>query len=145
MMTLPVRSRRPRTLREGPPLRVLVVEDNDDLRNCIREVFQMRGFAVETSGNGLDAVDLVRRHDFDTVVCDVRLPGLSGLSVVRALNGMPRPPRSVLMTAYPSWKVMEEAREVGAGRVLTKPLDLRKLADLVARSSDAGEPKEENA
>jgi len=120
-------------------LRVLVVEDDDELRRAIREVFLMRGFAVNTARDGSSAVELAQQERYDVVVSDIRLPGLDGIGVARRLTGMKEAPRVVLMTAYPEWKVYEEAREAGALRVIKKPVGLGHLASLVEELASSRE------
>jgi two-component system KDP operon response regulator KdpE len=62
-------------------LRVLIVDDDDELRGAIREVFLMRGFAVNTARDGAVAVQMARREHYDVVVSDLRLPGMDGMEV----------------------------------------------------------------
>ncbi len=119
-------------------LKVLVVEDDDGLRRAIREVFLMRGFAVNTARDGADAVGLAQQERYDVVVSDIRLPGIDGIAVTRRVTRLEDAPRVVLMTAYPSWKVYEEAREAGAERVINKPVSLGKLASLVENLAGGG-------
>lgn len=112
-------------------LRVLVVDDDAELRGAMREVFLMRGFAVNTARDGLAAVKLARREHYDVVVCDLRLPGMDGIGVTQKLKGLPDAPRIILITAYPEWNLYDEARVAGADQVLGKPVSLGRLVALV--------------
>ena len=112
-------------------LRVLVVDDDDDLRAAIREVFLMRGFAVNTARDGAAAVKMARRERYDVVVSDLRLPGMDGLEVTLALKKLRDAPRVVLITAYPEWDTFDEARNVGVERVIGKPVSLGRLVAVV--------------
>lgn len=108
-------------------LRVLVVDDDGDLRRAIREVFLMRGFAVNTAPDGSTAVTLASRERYDVVVSDIRLPGIDGFEVTRKLKRLRKAPRVVLLTAYPEWNVYDMAREAGAERILNKPVGIGRL------------------
>src|SRR5688500_14483918 len=88
-------------------LRVLVVDDDDDLRVAIREVFLMRGFAVNTARDGAAAVNMARRERYDVVVSDLRLPGMDGFEVTLELKRLRDAPRVVLITAYPEWDTFD--------------------------------------
>jgi len=112
-------------------LRVLVVDDDAELRRAIREVFLMRGFAVNTAGNGAEAVNMARREHYDVVVSDLRMPGMDGIEVALRLKSLRHPPRVVLITAYPEWNTSDEARKAGVERLLGKPVSLGRLISMV--------------
>lgn len=115
----------------GASTRVLVVEDDEDMLLAIRDGLQSLGFAVTVAGNGVDGYSLASEGDFDVVVSDIRLPGLSGTELSRRVVRKPHPPRVVLITAFPGRETLLEAKESGAARLLAKPLSLRDLAQVV--------------
>ncbi len=108
-------------------LRVLLVEDDSDFREIVREVLVGAEFDVLALGDGSAALDILERERFDVVLSDLRLPGADGLAVVRACGRAPGHPAVVVMTAFPGWKVEEETRQAGAARVLSKPFELGQL------------------
>jgi CheY-like chemotaxis protein len=112
-------------------LRVLIVDDDPELRRAIREVFLMRGFAVNTAENGAAAIKLARREHYDVVVSDLRMPEMDGIEVTLELKRLRHPPRVVLITAYPEWNTYEEARKAGAERLIGKPVSLGRLVSVV--------------
>ena len=67
-------------------MRVLLVDDEERLLGALRRGLAAEGFVVETALNGTDGLQLARHGDFDVVVLDVMLPGLSGYEVVRRLR-----------------------------------------------------------
>jgi len=105
---------------------------------AISEMLSMRGFAVATESNGTRALRLACERDFDVIVSDIRLPGHDGLALARTVGRMPRPPKVILITAYPRWQVYTEATDAGAFIVLTKPLILTKLADAILDACGEG-------
>jgi DNA-binding response OmpR family regulator len=113
------------------PIRVLVVEDDADLRHAIRDVFLMSGMVVNTAADGLRAVEHADREPYDVIVCDVRLPGMDGVGVTRSVQALRHAPRVILITAYPQWHVFEAGHSAGAAKILSKPLNLVKLAQEV--------------
>ncbi len=112
-------------------VRVLVVEDDVDMRRAIREVFQMRGFAVNTAGDGQAALNLAAVDDYDVVVTDVRMPGITGIDLTRRILARRPSSKVIVITAFPEWKVCQEARAAGASMVMTKPITLATLAEAV--------------
>ncbi len=119
----------------GALARVLVVEDDEDLRHALGAVLLERGLSVMLAGNGREAVDLQATGRCDVVVCDIRLPGLTGFEVAKRLRLLQPRPRVILITAYPDWKVYDEAYDVGAVGLLRKPLDLEAFATYVERTA----------
>ncbi|HLG43746.1 MAG TPA: response regulator [Nitrospirales bacterium] len=111
--------------------RILVVEDDPDMRDLIRDSLTGAGFMVDSSGDGGDGVKLASEHPYDVVVSDVRLPGLNGIDLARALVMKEEPPTIILITAYPDSQTVRNGYAAGAKHVLSKPISLRKLIQLV--------------
>ncbi len=122
--------------------RVLVVEDDADMRRAIRDVFQMYGFAVNTTRDGNEAFKLAMSERYDVVVSDIRLPGMSGVDLTRRILSHRTDARVVLITAYPEWKVYKEAYEAGALKVVSKPFTLARLAECVEQIARGEAPNE---
>ena len=68
------------------PARLLVVEDDDTIRETVCEAMEMEGFQVTAATNGQSAWDLLNRHRYDLVVLDLMLPGINGLDLCRQLR-----------------------------------------------------------
>src|ERR1051326_7284670 len=103
--------------------RVLVIEDDPEMREALREILELSGFTVTTAKDGTEgAAALADRYD--VVLSDVRVPGQSGLALARSLRHRSDAPQVILITAYPEWKVYEEAAEAGAAAVEAKAVRL---------------------
>lgn len=122
--------------------RVLVVEDDQEIRGAIREIFLMRGFCVNTAEDGLVAAGYAFAEPYDVVVTDIRMPEMGGLDLLRILKGVPHPPKVILITAYPDWKVAVEGLQGGAWRVMYKPFSLVRLAMAVEDAVNGGASSE---
>ena len=127
------RSSRPRQLR------VLLVEDDPNVRRDVAEVLVEEGYVVDQAAHGFEAVERAREHRPDVVLLDLHLPLLDGWTVrdrLRALHPEPEPPIVVMTTDR---YAREEARHLGARACLPKPFDLddllRLLAELEAESA----------
>lgn len=129
-----------RSDRASRPLSVLVVEDDTDMRWAIRDVLMMRGHLVNTAQNGVAAAAMAADDDYDVLITDIRLPGMSGIDLVQNIRRSSRPPQIIVITAYPEW--YKEAQVAGAGRILRKPLNLAMLANIVEESAAGRKPAE---
>lgn len=119
--------------------RVLLAEDDEDLRSLLVQALRDEGFAVVECPNGLALVEqVVSQFDafeqgFDLVISDVRMPGVSGLSVLEGISewdDLPRVPM-VLITAFSEPRVHDLARRFGAISVLEKPFEMSALLQIV--------------
>lgn len=111
--------------------RILVIEDDPDMGNILSFALR-RGFgaAVEVVPNGAEGVERARSGTFDLVVCDMMLPGVDGLEVLRRLKRTEPVVAApvIFVTAAPDTVFGDRTpRELGASGVITKPLDIRKL------------------
>lgn len=113
---------------------VLVVDDDDTLRETVAQYLQSFGFDVTREGRGEKAVELVRRRRFDILVIDLYLPGSSGMDIL--VEAVERYPESkvVLMTGNPSVESSHRALEAGAFDFLPKPFSATHLEILVDRA-----------
>jgi CheY-like chemotaxis protein len=108
---------------------VLVVDDEDQVRNLLCECLRRSGFEAVPSPSGEDALTLFETRMFDLVLIDVLMPGLDGFDTVRVLKS--RPERAqipvVFMSGFPEKNRVLFAGQTGAVDFLSKPLDLKSL------------------
>jgi len=116
------------------PRRVLVVDDEESIRIALTKFLRAKGFDVQAAESGGVALELLQRERFDALLCDVRMPGMSGTEVVpQALER--RPDLAVLMlSAVNDASTASEALARGAVDYLMKPVELADLARAVERA-----------
>lgn len=102
-------------------VRILVVEDERSLAAALQRGLRAEGFAVDTSGDGLEGLALARIGSYDAVVLDVMLPGQSGYRVVQALRAEGNWVPVLMLTAKDGEHDEADALDVGADDYLTKP------------------------
>jgi DNA-binding NtrC family response regulator len=107
--------------------RVLVVEDDPDIRRILQLFLTERDFSVTTADRAATALELVAETPFDLIVSDVRMPGMSGLELLQTVRDRDPDVQLVLMTAYSSVKDAVEAIQAGATDYIEKPIDFRRL------------------
>lgn len=109
---------------------ILVVDDEPIVRESIRDWLKDAGYNVITAETGEEALKLLDKHDISVLVIDVRLPGRTGISVLKDVKVKKPEIKSIVITAYPSEELSEEAKKQGAVDYLVKPInpdDLEKL------------------
>jgi two-component system phosphate regulon response regulator PhoB len=111
----------------APIARLLVVEDDDTIRETVSEAMELEGFAVTAATNGQSAFDLLNRERFDLVVLDLMLPGMNGLDLCRQLRQASNPPLILMVSARDTETDRVLGLEVGADDYLSKPFGIREL------------------
>ena len=112
--------------------RLLVVDDEPDLRTLYELTLVREGYDVESAGSLDEAWSALEQQRYAAVITDMRLPDGSGLDLLRRLDEAGRPERSIVITAYGSAENAVEALKAGAFDYLTKPVDLRQFRAVVA-------------
>jgi DNA-binding response OmpR family regulator len=108
-------------------MRVLVVEDEPDLRDALLRGLRREGYAVDGAGDGPAAVSRGCAVAYDLVVLDLGLPGMDGLAVCRSLREREPPPLILMVTARDAVEDRVEGLDSGADDYLAKPFDFREL------------------
>lgn len=111
--------------------RVLVIDDDKDIRLVIRMNLEAAGYDVSECGDGFSALEAVRTEHPDVIVCDIMMPGLDGYGVLRYLREQPDTARIPLLflTAKGGDEDIWEGWQSGADYYLTKPFDPDELID----------------
>lgn len=109
---------------------VLVAEDSHDTRVMLRRAFELKGYRVFEAEDGLEALEMARKHRPSLIVIDLNMPVLDGLETVKNLRESEGPGEEIPIVAITAYDVpgMEDAAlETGCNRYLRKPLDLNEL------------------
>ncbi len=107
--------------------KILVVEDEQALAFGVRDALQHASYEVEVVHDGDDALNLLRRTEFDLVVLDLMLPGKNGLDVLRTLRDERRDSRVIILSALADEKDVLKGFELGADDYVPKPFSPREL------------------
>lgn len=118
--------------------KILVVDDDRTTRRLIALQLRRAGHSVAEAGDGVKALERVRRQAFDLVLLDVWMPGLDGLEVLARLRGEPKAPRVVMMTADDASGTLLRAIREQAYRYLAKPIEPAQLLEAVRSALEAG-------
>ncbi len=113
--------------------RILVVDDEARMAGLIKMELEDHGHSVTTAGDGVMALEMVEKKEFDLVLTDLRMPGMDGLELLKTVRGKHPETEVVLMTAYASAKTAVSAMKEGAYDYLIKPFEMDELIIMVDR------------
>jgi DNA-binding NtrC family response regulator len=126
------------------PTNILVVEDDDAMRQSCAKVFQLKGHDVAEASSAEEALDQIReRRDIDVVLTDLKMPGMDGVALLREIKLLDPRIEVIVMTGYGSIKNAIEAMKLGAADYITKPFDTNELLMTVSKIIQLSNLREE--
>jgi putative two-component system response regulator len=114
--------------------RVLIVDDEETIRLALRKFLRSRGYEVEIAGSGDQAMQILDRESFSLMLCDVRMPGMTGVQVVPAAREKDKDLAIIMLTAVNDAATATEVLASGATDYLMKPVELADLQQAVDRA-----------
>ena len=108
-------------------MRILVVEDEAELRVQLQQMLQQSAYAVDTAADGRDALFMGREYPFDLAVVDIGLPIMSGVEVIQQWRELGRDFPVLILTARGRWQEKVEGLEAGADDYMVKPFHQEEL------------------
>ena len=120
--------------------RILIVDDDTDIRLILRSVLESYGYHCDEAYNGLIALEKIKTNDYALILLDYSMPVMNGLEVIQRLgpaSGSFRP-HVVMMTANSDYTLRVQALEAGAAEVLTKPFDIHHVLLTIGRTLQSG-------
>jgi len=124
--------------------RILVVDDDADIRQTLAEILGYDGHVVEVARDGLEAQRLIEKVVFDIVFCDVRMPGKDGMELLDWAKKTRPDVEFIMLSGHATIDMAVEATKKGAFDFLEKPLDLPKLEILIRNATQKRQLVEEN-
>ena len=107
--------------------RILVVDDDREMRDSLAHLLESAGFSVQEVKDGAQVVPRLAQYRPDAILCDVRMPQLSGLELLKLLKGRGDTTPLVLMSAHGDVPMAVEAMQDGAYSFIEKPFEQRRL------------------
>ena len=110
---------------------ILIVDDEAIVRDSIGDWLRTVGYQVESAETGEEALEMVETKEYSILILDVRLPGKSGIQVLREVKASKPHIKSIIITAFPSEGLADEAMRLGAVDYLIKPVLCENLERLI--------------
>jgi two-component system response regulator (stage 0 sporulation protein F) len=120
--------------------KLLIVDDELDVREFSRSFFRKRGFEVFIASAGREAMDLVDKENPDLILLDIRMGEMSGIDVLRELRQRNNPVKVVMVSGIEEDSVVQETTLLGALGFIHKPLILEELEKIVLREFAVPQP-----
>ena len=114
--------------------KILIVDDEAKMRRVLQLYLEEHSYAVTQAENGEAALEKISSYHPDLVICDIRMPRLNGIELLRRSKEISKDLPIIIMTAYGEVKTAVEAMKLGAENYVTKPLDMEELRILVGRA-----------
>ena len=114
--------------------KILVVDDEEIIRESITFILQKEGYQVSGAVNGAEAYDMVMNEPFDLVITDIEMPEMKGIELLEKIVKLDSRIAVMIITAYGSLETANRALRAGAGDYLLKPLDFDELSVKVAKT-----------
>jgi len=115
--------------------RVLIVDDERLMVKTLGDIVRLHGWEADGAYSGESAVEAVRGKEYAVVLMDIRMTGINGVEAFKAMKEIRPDIRVVLMTAYTATEVLAEAEREGAVRILSKPVALAGLIEVLEQAS----------
>lgn len=115
------------------PKKMLIVDDEVEIRENLHDFAEFKGFEVYEAGNGLEALQIIETKDPDIVISDFKMPEMNGLEMLIEKGRRELDVPVVIMTAFGTMEYAIEAMKAGASDFITKPIDLNYLMQVVER------------
>ncbi len=113
-------------------VRILVVDDDPSMARTLVDIFTVKGHQAEAVQSGAEALERIRAGSYDCVLSDIKMPGINGVELYRAIRQMEPELPVVLMSAYAADRLVREGLEEGVLACLAKPLDIHLLLGFFA-------------
>ncbi|HKP72226.1 MAG TPA: response regulator, partial [Pyrinomonadaceae bacterium] len=124
---------------------VLLVDDDPLLRRLVTEQLSRSGFETAAASSGEEALETLQATDYDVVMLDIRMTGMTGLDALREIRKLDDPPEVIMLTADTSLGTGIEAMRLGAYDYLTKPSTLDEMEAVIRKAEEKRRLVRQNA
>jgi DNA-binding response OmpR family regulator len=107
--------------------RILVVDDDENIRNTLKPILEDEGYVVDVAKDGYEAIAMTEQALYNIALIDIRLPDMDGVELLTRIRDTVPKMRKIMMTGYPSVQNAIEAVNRQADAYLVKPVDVEKL------------------
>ena len=123
--------------------KVLVVDDDENIRNTMKTILEDEGYLVDLAASGNEAVQMTQKTAYNIALLDIRLPDMEGVELLKLMkDNVPRT-RKIMVTGYPSMQNAITALNKNADAYLIKPVNVEKLLDTVREQLQLQESERE--
>ena len=111
--------------------RILVVDDDENIRNSLAPILRAEGYIVDLAANGSEAIQKTKSTTYNAALIDIRLPDMEGIELLTRMKDTVPKVRKIMITGFPSTKNAIDAVNKKADAYILKPVDLEKLLGVI--------------
>ncbi|HJX11851.1 MAG TPA: response regulator, partial [Candidatus Binatia bacterium] len=111
--------------------RILVVDDEERIRDAVKRALERVGYVVETSLNGGETLEKIQKDSFDMVICDIKMPGMDGVTLLDRIKEYDPSMMVLMITGFASIESAVESMKKGAQEYIPKPFSPTHIRFLV--------------
>jgi len=116
---------------KNQPPRILIVEDDTNIRETLNTILQQRGYVTDTAKNGQEAIQKTKTKFFNLALLDIKLPDMEGTKLLTTIHETLPKMTKIMITGYPSLENAVEALNQGADAYIIKPVKPEQLLTLI--------------
>lgn len=123
---------------------VLVIDDEENMRHMLSKMLTMDGYHVEAAADGQQGLDLLKRSDFDFILCDIKMPKMDGMAFLAAMSDASLHATVIMMSAYGTIDLAVQAMQLGAYDFISKPFKSDEVRLAIKKAQERDHLKREN-
>ncbi|MBI1860868.1 MAG: sigma-54-dependent Fis family transcriptional regulator [Deltaproteobacteria bacterium] len=125
--------------------RILIVDDEESIREFFEIMLKREGYQVLTAGNGVEALEILKKQSADLIISDIQMPEMSGLELLSKVKEMDPEAVQIMITAFGSTETAVEAMKLGAYDYVSKPFKIDEVKIIIRQALEKRDLKLENA
>jgi DNA-binding NtrC family response regulator len=125
-------------------MKVLIADDDKNLRKVLMNELSDEGFDVDATDNGIETMELLERDEYDVLLLDLNMPGLNGMDVLKKIKDIEIPTEVIILTAHATVSTAVDAMKLGAYDYLTKPFKVEVLIAVIEKAYEKKKLLSEN-
>ena len=127
-----------------PQKRLLVIDDEENMRHMLSKVLGKTGYIVETASNGYEAMEMIQNSDFEFILCDIKMPNMSGMDFLKAARDKIMTTTVIMMSAYGKIDTAIEAMNLCAYDYISKPFKTDEVYLTLKKAEERESLRQEN-
>ena len=123
--------------------KILVIDDEKDLRFLFKEIFSSEGYTVLTASNGFHGIRINEKSNPDIIILDLKMPGISGIETLRRIRKKDADVIVVILTGYGDAETVREAADLNVYEYMSKPFHNETVIKVIKEALASAEKKDE--
>ena len=133
-----------KTERKGLQKRLLIIDDEENMRHMLTSLFKGSAYRVDTASDGSEGLEMVGKAVYDYILCDIKMPRMDGITFLKSAGDRISAATVIMMSAYGSIDTAVEAMKLGAYDFISKPFKAEEVRIILKKAEERDNLKEEN-